>query len=69
MKRLLLVLLTILTVICFVAGCDQQTQPKDTLPASTEEVTGPYQFKSSELANYTIVYSGDNPDYFDLRTG
>ena len=49
MKRLLLVLLTILSVICFVAGCDQQTQPKDTLPASTEEVTGPYQFKSSEL--------------------
>lgn len=66
MKRLLLVLITILTVICFVAGCDQQTQPKDALPVNTEEVTGPYQFKSSELANYTIVYAGDNPDYFDL---
>ena len=53
MKRLLVVLLALLTVAFLATGCQK-------------EEAAPYQFKSSELGNYVIVYDGDNPDYFDL---
>lgn len=66
MKRLFVALLAILTVVCLTTGCDQETPPNGNLPVSTEEAEAPYQFKSSELGNYVIVYAGDNPDYFDL---
>lgn len=66
MKRLFPILLTILTVICFAAGCDQETPPSSEPPATTEGTAEPYQFRSGELGNYVIVYAGDNPDYFDL---
>lgn len=62
MKKTFLVFLVLLTVLCFAAGCGQKT-PSDESGAVS---TGPYQFRSDELANYVIVYSDENPDYFDL---
>lgn len=62
MKKTFLVFLVVLTVLCFAAGCGQKT-PSDESGAVS---TGPYQFRSDELANYVIVYSDENPDYFDL---
>ena len=62
MKKTFLVFLVLLTVLCFAAGCGQKT-PSDKSGAVS---TGPYQFRSDELANYVIVYSDENPDYFDL---
>ena len=62
MKKTFLVFLVLLTVLCFAAGCGQKT-PADKSGAVS---TGPYQFRSDELANYVIVYSDENPDYFDL---
>lgn len=62
MKKTFLVFLVLLIVLCFAAGCGQKT-PSDESGAVS---TGPYQFRSDELANYVIVYSDENPDYFDL---
>ena len=62
MKKTFLVFLVVLTVLCFAAGCGQKT-PSD---ESGAVPTGPYQFRSDELANYVIIYSDENPDYFDL---
>ena len=62
MKKTFLVFLVLLTVLCFAAGCGQKA-PADKSGAVS---TGPYQFRSDELANYVIVYSDENPDYFDL---
>lgn len=62
MKKTFLVFLVLLTVFCFAAGCGQKT-PSD---ESGAVPTGPYQFRFDELANYVIVYSDENPDYFDL---
>lgn len=62
MKKTFLVFLVLLTVLCFAAGCGQKT-PSD---ESGAVPTGPYQFRFDELANYVIVYSDENPDYFDL---
>ena len=62
MKKTFLVFLVLLTILCFTAGCGQKT-PSDESGAVS---TGPYQFRSDELANYVIVYSDENPDYFDL---
>ena len=50
MRKILLPLLMLVGIILF-AGCQQED---------------PYQFKSSELENYVIVYANDNPDYFEL---
>lgn len=62
MKKTFLVFLVVLTVLCFAAGCGQKTPSGESGAVST----GPYQFRSDELANYVIVYSDENPDYFDL---
>ena len=62
MKKTFLVFLVVLTILCFAAGCGEKT-PSDESGAVS---TGPYQFRSDELANYVIVYSDENPDYFDL---
>ena len=62
MKRLFWVLIVLLTIICFTVGCNHKT-PSD---GNMAEAAGPYQFRSDELANYVIVYAGENPDYFDL---
>lgn len=62
MKKTILVFLVLLTVLCFAAGCGQKTPADESGAVST----GPYQFRSDELANYVIVYSDENPDYFDL---
>lgn len=62
MKKTFLVFLVLLTVLCFAAGCGQKTLSDESGAVST----GPYQFRSDELANYVIVYSDENPDYFDL---
>lgn len=62
MKKTFLVFFVLLTVLCFAAGCGQKA-PADKSGAVS---TGPYQFRSDELANYVIVYSDENPDYFDL---
>lgn len=53
MKKTMLILLALLITvgICLLTGCEQ---------------ADPYQFKSSELANYVIVYANDDPDYFEL---
>lgn len=50
MKKILITLLMIISI-GLLSGCEQATS---------------YQFKSSELGKYVIVYANDNPDYFEL---
>lgn len=58
MRRSFGSLFTVLTIVClvFIAGCDNMQFPGMTR----------YQFKSSELEKYVIVYEENNPDYFEL---
>ena len=72
MKKLLIVLLSIITVFsfAFMIGC--QTNPPDgETPGDTPNGENPpvvYQFKTSELSKYVIVYDDSNPDYFTLAS-
>lgn len=55
MKRTFWVIFALLAMVCLGAltGCSMRNAAS-------------FQFKSSELEAYTIVYDEDNPDYFDL---
>jgi len=77
----LLVLFILLTVFClaFMTGCDKE-EPSSSENSSVDEsestgsseatestqIPGPYQFRSGEIGNYVIVYSGENTDYYRL---
>lgn len=68
MKKRFFILLVFLMIVClgFVTGCDQNISPNGNPSGSGDEMETLYQFKSSELENYVIVYTEDNPDYYVL---
>lgn len=62
MKKFCSFLWSALMILCLLAGCGNEVSPS----VSTEDPSAPYQFRSGDLEKYTIVYDGENPDYFDL---
>ncbi len=62
-KRLFLILSALLLLVCLMGGCKEEEANTDISDSESETAAEPYQFKSSELENYVIVYTGDNPDY------
>ena len=64
-KRLFFVLSAILILVCIMTACGEEETggQMDNLDSQSETAAEPYQFKTSELENYVIVYTGDNPDY------
>jgi endonuclease/exonuclease/phosphatase family metal-dependent hydrolase len=66
MRKFLIVLLSIvaITSFAFMLGCDKKPNDGDLPPQETPPAV--YQFKSSELDKYVIVYNNTNPDYFTL---
>ena len=61
MKKLYILALIIICLV-FAFGCQNH---EEKAPAA-DVAAVPFQFRSDELENYIIVYSKDNPDYFDL---
>ena len=61
MKKLHILALIIICLV-FASGCQNH---EEKAPAA-DVAAVPFQFRSDQLESYTIVYSKDNPDYFEL---
>lgn len=66
MKRLSLILLSVFLVVGLVTGCNHSAFQTDSSTHSKNKSNKPLQFTTDALANYTIVYSKDAPEYAQL---
>jgi uncharacterized lipoprotein YehR (DUF1307 family) len=70
LKRLFFLSFALLLTVALMSGCGEQEElgpyMENSGSASETEPPEPYQFKSSELENYVIVYTGENTEYYKL---